>query len=280
MPRRRPTLALAVAAGFVAAGALVWLVALHTGPGARLDRAVYAGFVGLRPTAEALGARDFTSIVDPRPFVLWTAMLVLVAVLRRRPATAAAVAAILIGANATTQVLKPALAIPRSSGPAAFPADFPASWPSGHTTAAMSLALCLVLVAPSRLRPTAAAGAGLLVVLIVSSIVALGAHLPSDVLGGFCVAAAWAWLGVAGLWALAPPAAAQAPARPRLAAVLAPPALAALGACVVVAVAVLLHPEGARAYAEDHTTFVAGAAAICVAGLVTVSALPVLLRRA
>src|SRR4051812_1225311 len=194
MPRRA-SLALAVAGAFMAAGTLVWLVALHTGAGGRLDRAVFAGFVGLRPTAESLGAREFTSLVDPRPFVLWAVMLVLVAVLRGRSATAAAIAAILMGANATTQVLKPVLATPRGSGPTAVVADFPASWPSGHTTAAMSLALCLVLVSPSRLRPLAAAGAGLLVVLIVSSIVAQGAHLPSDVIGGFCVAAAWTWLG-------------------------------------------------------------------------------------
>ena len=66
----------------------------------------------------------------------------------------------------------------------------------------MSLALCLVLVVGPRLRPLAAlAGAGYAIA-VGYSLVVLGYHLPSDVLGGFLMAATFTLLGAAALAAL------------------------------------------------------------------------------
>ena len=71
-----------------------------------------------------------------------------------RTAEALAAGMVLLGANVTTQVLKPLLANPRGTygdyvvGVEAFP--------SGHATAAMSLALVAVVVVPRRLRPLVA----------------------------------------------------------------------------------------------------------------------------
>jgi membrane-associated phospholipid phosphatase len=180
---------------------------------------------------------------------------------------------VLGGANVTTQLLKPALGA--ALDPGAAPAGFVAAWPSGHTTAAMSLALSLVLVAPARWRPAAGAAAGLGVVAIVSSIVTTGAHLPSDILGGFGVATAWAWLGVAVLLA-----AGRSPEpRPGLLPALAPPLLAGLAAAGVTLAAVMMRPDAAVAYAQEHTTFVVGAVAIGAAALSLLAGLAFALRR-
>jgi membrane-associated phospholipid phosphatase len=74
-----------------------------------------------------------------------------------------------------------------------------ASWPSGHATAAMALALCAVLVAPRRLRPTVAALGAMFVAGVGLSLLILAWHLPSDVLGGYLVGMLWVALAVAGL---------------------------------------------------------------------------------
>ena len=100
-----------------------------------------------------------------------------------------AVGAAVLGAEVTAQALKQVLAFQRP-----YPADHylpAASWPSGHTTAAVSLLLGLLIVLPPRLRPPVAVlGAGF-AALVGASLLLLGSHYPSDVLGGVLVATAW-----------------------------------------------------------------------------------------
>jgi hypothetical protein len=74
------------------------------------------------------------------------------------------------------------------------------SWPSGHATAAMTVALCGVLVAPRAWRPLAAVLGTALTVGVSYSILVLHWHFPSDVLGGLLLAATSVALGVAALW--------------------------------------------------------------------------------
>ncbi len=103
----------------------------------------------------------------------------------------------MVGAGVTTQVLKPLLATQRD-----YPTWHwmgPEAYPSGHTTAAMSLALALVIVSSPRWRPLAAAAGGLLTVGMVFSLLVLGSHYPSDVAGGILVATGWACLSTAAL---------------------------------------------------------------------------------
>ena len=178
---------------------LVWLTAYHLRPFETIDQRTFNGFLGLSRPATVGWAERLSHLADPGPFFLFAAALVVVALLRRRPRTALAVALILGGANVSTQLLKPALALPPE-----FPGMETATWPSGHATAAMSLVLCLLLVVPPRLRPAAGAAGGLAVLAIVSSILILGHHEPSDILGGFLMAGAWTGLGVAALRAAAP----------------------------------------------------------------------------
>ena len=110
----------------------------------------------------------------------------------------------------------------------------------------MSLALCLVLVAGPRLRPLAAlAGAGYAIG-VGYSLVSGGWHLPSDVFGGYLVAATFTLLGAAALAALETrePAVDAAPLPWR---VLAGPAGALLGAGALASLAVVLR--------DPHATF-------------------------
>jgi membrane-associated phospholipid phosphatase len=59
--------------------------------------------------------------------------------------------------------------------------------------------LCALLVLPARLRPPAAALGALFAAAVGCSLLILAWHLPSDVVGGYLVAALWASLAVAGL---------------------------------------------------------------------------------
>ncbi len=115
---------------------------------------------------------------------------VLLAVLRRRVVLGVQVALIMGGANLTTQVLKRWVLDRPDVG---IDADhLVPSLPSGHTTAAASVAVALLLVVPRRLRPlTAVAGALYTVVTGVSTLVA-GWHRPSDVVAAVLVVLAWA----------------------------------------------------------------------------------------
>ena len=159
---------------------------------------ILRGFVLLgRPRLDVL-----TNIVagtcDPHVYVLLAALPILVALLRGRRRAAATILLILLGANETTELIKPLLAAQRpihaGLGVAA------ASWPSGHATAAMSLALCAVIAAPPRRRPAVAAAMAAFAIAVSYSFLELDWHYPSDVLGGFLVAMTWTLLAVAGLW--------------------------------------------------------------------------------
>jgi hypothetical protein len=125
----------------------------------------------------------------------------------------------------------------------------------------MRLALGLIIVSPARLRPLAAAGGGLLTVATVFSILVLGSHYPSDIVGGLLVATAWACAASALL---------RLELTPSLSG-------AALGAFVLAAgggVLVALRPADAFAYAAANTTFVVGALAIAAGALVLSGSVP------
>lgn len=248
---------LAVAAGCALAAVFVWLTAYHLGPVEAIDHRTFDGFLGLARPATSGWAEQFSHLADPGPFLLFAAILVVVALLRRRPRTAIAVAVILAGSNLSTQLLKPALAEPETFR------GIETAWPSGHATAAMALVLCLLLVVPVRFRPAAAALGGLFALAVVYSILILGSHEPSDVLGGFLMAGAWTALGVAALRAAAPE---RDPAL-RTAAALLPTGLAAATLSGVVGAVALSHWEGTLDYVTAHTTFVAGAAVITLGAL-------------
>ena len=264
-PRRPLLIAGACLAGLAVTGVLAYLVPVaHEG-----DTATLEGFAALnRPRLTPL-LDHVAHLCDPVSYGLIGLSLVMVALARHRPRVAVLVAGLLVATGWTTESLKPLLASPRYDelpGPGAIAA---ASWPSGHATAAMTLALCAVLVVPARLRPTAAAvGAGFAVA-VSYAILALGWHFPSDVFGGFLVAATWTSLGVAGLMALERrrPTRARSDAPARAVDALVP--LGIGGAAVAAALhTALARPDQTGQFAAEHTTFVAGAAGIAALAVV------------
>jgi membrane-associated phospholipid phosphatase len=263
---------------------LVWAVALHTGFGQHADQSIFTGFAGLqRPRVNGL-ASTIAKLCDPKPFVVFAVAIVAVALVRRRPRIALAAAGILLGANATTELLKPLLATPRvhSLLPAASFVN-PNSWPSGHATAAMSLALSAVLVSPARARPWVASLGAVFAVAVSYSFLTLGWHFPSDVAGGFLVATVWALLIVGALLALdarrgrLPSTEEGRPLPVRVA--LAPPALALLGAAALAGVLALARPHQVIVYARAHEGFIVGASTIAVLALVLATVVMLGVRR-
>jgi membrane-associated phospholipid phosphatase len=272
---------LLAAAGCGLALAIAWALSFGSGAVRWLDAAALQGFVGLRRPLTEPFADSIAALGDPLPFALLGAALVALALARGRPRVALAVPVVLAGSAVTTQVLKPLLADPRVCQCFADARVDAASWPSGHATAAMALALCAVLVTPPRWRPTAAVlGAGLAVG-VAYALLTLGWHYPSDVLGGYLVAALWTSLALAGLAAADArwPARTGREAAARWGAALAPAAAGSLVAWLALAAVVAARPDGAVRYAAAHTTFVAVAAAIALAGAALAGAFAAALRR-
>ncbi len=258
----------------------MWVAALGVPRGRALDAGALQAFTGVaRPPLEP-SITGMAKLADPTPFAIAAALLVFIALLRRRPMMAAVTAAILLGANVTTQLLKPALADVRIIDLHGVESLYPGSWPSGHSTAAMSLALCCVLVVGPWLRPLAALIGAAYAVGVGYALVALGWHLPSDVLGGFLVAATFTLGGAAALAALEARRPEVAVRRPPPTPISLPVLAAGAAALVAVAaVAVVVRAPGMTLSALQHPTAIAAAAGIGALGLALTAGLAILLRR-
>ena len=112
---------------------------------------------------------------------------------------AVAIPLLFVATGATTESLKHLLATQRFDEWLGHAQIGAASWPSGHSTAAMTMALCAVIAAPPRLRPTVAAVGGAFAVAVAYAILTLGWHFPSDVFGGYLVAATYVLLAVSAI---------------------------------------------------------------------------------
>ena len=127
----------------------------------------------------------------------------------------------------------------------------------------MTMALCAVLAAPPRLRPTVAALGSAYALAVAYAILTLGWHFPSDVFGGYLVASTYVLVAIALVNAseLRWPSrrGAEAAARP---ADVVPAVLVGLVAAGAAAGLALARPHQLFGYAAGHTTFVVGALAI------------------
>ncbi len=276
MPRRA-SIAFAGAAATFALLILTWVAAFHVHLLASADQATFAGFLGLgRPRITGL-ANFIAHICDPQPYMFLAMVPPVIALLRRRVSSALAVSALLIGANVTTHLLKPLLAQARPdwllSGAVRVG---PASWPSGHATAAMSLALAVVLVVPARRRPVVAAAGALFAAAVSYSFLTLGWHYPSDVFGGYLIAGTWTLLAVGALYATDRSSAPAEQRRLSLHDALTPPALALLGAACLALVVAFVRPHAVITYANSHHAFLLGAGAIAALAVTLPTALMLL----
>jgi membrane-associated phospholipid phosphatase len=279
---RHPLVLLALACASVTGALVVWLAAFHVPGGRGLDGRAMQTFTGVASPPRQPSIHGIALLADPLPSAIAATAIVALALWRRRWLMAALVPAVLLAANVTTQLLKPALADPRFVDLDGVGVAYPGSWPSGHSTAAMSLALCLVLVAGPRWRPLAALAGAAYAVAVGYALVALGFHLPSDVLGGFLVAATFTLLGAAALAALearlpaSSPRASAAPPSLLSAPSLALAAAAVLGGATVAVVA--LEPAAAADVVEHPVALLAGLG-IAGLGLALTTGLAHLLRR-
>jgi membrane-associated phospholipid phosphatase len=190
--RRGPAGPLLLAGLCLLALGLVWAVA-ELVPAAQVkDAVVLHDFTLLsRPHVNA-AANDLLKLLDPLPFIVLA-----IALVRGRPRVALAVALVMAMAPFSAELLKPLLAHAHDQVAGVHISD--ASWPSGHSTAVAALVLCAALVSPARLRPLVAGlGAGFALA-VGCALLILAWHMPSDVLGGYLVAALWMALAVAGL---------------------------------------------------------------------------------
>jgi membrane-associated phospholipid phosphatase len=268
---RLPLLAaLGCAISFVA----LLVFAYSVGPTARLDATALHGLASLRgPWADPV-AHLFARLADPLPLVVLLGAVFACgwALGRRRQAVAAV--ALVAAANVTTQILKVALAHPRVLPALGGETLGPEAFPSGHATAAMSLALAAVLVAPARWRVGVAAAATAYVIGVCTSILILVWHFPSDVVGGLLVSSGFFFCAVGALRAA--PGAYSAAARERIRLAVSPRlGEAALVPLAGLAILALLRVQDLISFARIHTAAMATALAIMAtaAGLLATATL-------
>jgi membrane-associated phospholipid phosphatase len=182
--------------------------------------------------------------------------------LRRYRQVAAAVV-LVIAANLISQVIKAMASHPRFHGVLGDNQLTAAGFPSGHTTAAMSLALASVLVAPSRWRRLVAIGGGAFALSVSIALTIQGWHYPSDVIGGLLVASGVSMLVVAGLRIEELRRTDRVRARRRgLSIERRTVEIAAAGGGAALAVLAVSHLSQVTSFAASHTSAVAAALAI------------------
>ena len=194
--------ALASACSSAAAAFIVWVAALGVPRGRALDAGALQAFTGVaRPPLEP-SITGMAKLADPTPFAIAAALLVFIALLRRRPMMAAVTAAI-----RSARTSRPSCSSPRSRtcGSSTCTASSPFTRALGRAGTrrrrCRSRSAACSSSAPW-LRPLAALIGAAYAVGVGYALVALGWHLPSDVLGGFLVAATFTLGGAAALAAL------------------------------------------------------------------------------
>jgi membrane-associated phospholipid phosphatase len=272
MPRRSD-IALLISGAAFALAALIYGLSFHVDAARDLDASALAGFARFGETRVESLTDPVAHLINEGPYVIWTGLLLAWALFTRGARVAVVAGSILLLSNVTTQILKPLLAAPRPSSALPPGAVEAASWPSGHATAAMALALCAVLVAPAARRPLVAAIGALLAMAVGWSVLVGTWHFPSDVLGGYCVAAGWTAAGIAVLWTRR-----TAPRPVERHAILPPAAVAAAGLVGVAALVAMARPLRTIQYLETSTSAVAVAVVIASTALVLAAGLAAFLR--
>jgi membrane-associated phospholipid phosphatase len=264
---RRRALPLITAAACAIGLVLVGLFGLVSHAGHQRDSAILYGFSLLWRDSTNEPLRLIARIPDPVPYAILGCLCIGVGLVRRRYWRAGAVAVLLLGTGATTHLAKHALSTPRVSqwlGPWGQVGN--ATFPSGHATAAMTLALCGVLVSPPAHRATVALFGGAFAIAVGYATLALTWHYPSDVVAGYLVAGLWVSLTIAVLQRVEH--AEPEPARP-------PPwePLVLLGGvvAVVAAAVVALEANAVSYYAQQRPTAVVGALLIAALAMTLVA---------
>ena len=283
---------LLLAACWVAVAFLILVAVAYGSADARsLDARALHGFIDLQNPDTEHRIYRIAVLCNAVPVGIMGAVLAFIGLVRGRPRLSLAVVGLLAATSVSSQVLKSLLAYPRYDGVVDGAHVDPAAFPSGHATAAMSLALALVLVVPPRARPFATVLGMAFAITLGFCVITLGWHFPSDVVGGFLLATGWTLVIAAGLRA-ANERWPERAGRTRLTASLqkavdgvATLGIAVLGMVVAAAVAlagatlILDRPADVVDFAGGHTVLVAVGGAIALAAAALVGGVTAVLRR-
>ncbi|MGC4942078.1 thioredoxin domain-containing protein [Kribbella sp. DT2] len=181
---------------------VLYVLAVCTPYGQTVENAMTRGYV-----TEAWVYRIQYSIGPPPlrgeefTLVLGTALIVLIAVLRRQWLLAVA-GAFVPGATAVSTYVLNRFVLPRPDISGASEGFTEASFPSGHVAVTAGVAIGAVLVCTPRVRPYVVAVAMVWLAFVAAAVQNLGWHRPSDALGATLLAGLWYsvavhWLPVA-----------------------------------------------------------------------------------
>jgi membrane-associated phospholipid phosphatase len=263
---------------FAALVFVVYWMFVRTEWGQTVDDAALAGRV-LEPENIISDAWELLDIISVASLAVASAVLIGIALLRKRFHLAVATGVMILGANVTTQVLK-RIVLERPDLDAG--ADILInSYPSGHSTVAMTVAVALVLVVPSRFRWLAAVLGTAYGAATGVAVVSAGWHRPSDAVGAWFVVGAWTALVLA-IFALRGRAPVMRPMRTSIAVVLGVFAVGAVGAGALgiagLFAADAWYLEGTFNEAREGIAFITSAAGIVATALITVGVLLFALR--
>ncbi len=158
----------------------------------RIGQLVGELILGGRPASSAIvaDAEQVLATLSRTSLIIGTLCVITIALAQRRRWLAAAATVAIVGANASTQVLKIVI-LDRTDLLDGLFYPLPNSFPSGHATAAASIAVGALLVLPPLLRaPTVIVSSIVVAVVGVSTLLA-GWHRMADAVGGVFVATAW-----------------------------------------------------------------------------------------
>lgn len=199
-PRATPRAArrlLLVSASAALVAIAIYTVTVQTRVGQLLGELILGG--RLAAPAIILNAEQVLSTLSRTTLVIGSVTVIAIALLQRREWLAVAAAVAIIGANASTQLLKQVV-LDRTDLLEGMFYPLPNSFPSGHATAAASIAVGMILVLPPLLRAPSVVLSAVVVAVVGISTLAAGWHRMGDAVGGVFVATAWG-AGVAGVLA-------------------------------------------------------------------------------
>jgi membrane-associated phospholipid phosphatase len=254
-------------------------LAYYVPPTHTLDVSALHGFMAMHHARVDKVADVFAHLCNPLPYAIASVIAVAIAGMMRGLRTAVTVGILLAGANATSQLLKPALAHHRELYHTHWHIyNLPdAAFPSGHATAAMSLSLAALIIVPRAYRPLVATFGAIFTILVSFAILILAYHFPSDIVGGYLIATAWGLVAFAALstvnarWpqrGTVRQAAREALPAPSVATI----AKGAVAAAVIAALVAASRAHQIASFADRHTAATAVASAIAVAAAILLAA--------
>jgi hypothetical protein len=173
---------------------LVWWIFIRTPHGQVLDASVLrAAGIGRSQVADLVDTLlDGVSLAS---LIAATIAIGFIAVVRRRYRLAVVATLLIVGATATSRVLKTVVIDRPDLGIAGTNIGAPNSLPSGHVTVAAAVTVAAVLVVPPRLCSLTAVVGTVYTALIGIATLSAGWHRPSDALAALLIVGAWASAG-------------------------------------------------------------------------------------